>query len=337
MSHLIGIDLGGTKTEIIVLDANNYKELYRKRVPSPRDDYQKTVRNMADLVFEAERALDIDGAARVGVGIPGIVSRETGLVKNANSTWLIGHPLDRDLSDALDRPVIFENDANCFALSEAIDGAGKGQKVVFGVIIGTGTGGGIVVDGQVINGRNQLGGEWGHNQLPWMNEEELSLAADKTTFWGHCYCGRCGCIEAFLSGPGFKNYYNFLAKNSEESELSNHDIRKLYEDGDRLALSVMDVYEDRLARGLASVINFLDPDVIVLGGGMSNLSNLYKNVIEKISPYIFGKDELSTSIVKAVHGDSSGVRGAALLAKNVKLDERTSKIYHLKSVNLTQA
>lgn len=317
MSHLIGIDLGGTKTEIIVLDAKNHKELYRKRVPSPRDDYQKTVRNMADLVFEAERVLEIEGTAKVGVGIPGIVSRETGLVKNANSTWLIGHPLDRDLSAALERPVVFENDANCFALSEATDGAAKDQKIVFGAILGTGTGGGIVVNGQIISGKNQLGGEWGHNPLPWMTEEENKLSQDKTTHWGSCYCGKYGCVESFLSGVGFKNYYNFLAGNPEQSYLSNHDIRKLYEDGDTLALSVMETYEDRLARGLAGIINFLDPDVIVLGGGMSNLPNLYGQVLKRIPAYIFGADKLTTSILMALHGDSSGVRGAALLAHTI--------------------
>lgn len=310
---LAGIDLGGTKTEIIVMQSDNLKELYRKRVPSPRDDYRATIQNMTNLVLEAEQELGAPGECCVGVGIPGIVSRHTGLVKNANSTWLNGQPLDRDLREALKRPVYVENDANCLALSESYDGAGASAHSVFCVIIGTGTGGGIVINKKIVQGCNQIGGEWGHNQLR-LEEEEMALLSNPALPWSNCYCGRKGCNETFLSGPGFKNYYNYLAGTlGTEAELSNHDILSLYHKNDPIARKTMDVYEDRLARGLAAVINVIDPDAIVLGGGMSNLMNLYENVPDKIKKHVFS-DTCDTKFLKAIHGDSSGVRGAALLS-----------------------
>ena len=310
---LIGVDLGGTKTEVIVLQSDNLKELYRKRVPSPRDDYQATIDNITGLVLEAETVLQAPGQCAVGIGIPGIVSRKTGLVKIANSTWLNGQALDLDLETRLNRKIYVENDANCLALSESYDGAGQNANVVFCVIIGTGTGGGIVINKKIIQGRNQIGGEWGHNQLR-LEDEEMDLLRDPSLPWSNCYCGRKGCNETFLSGPGFKNYYNYLAKTlGTDAELSNHDILALYHKNDAVARRAMDVYEDRLARGLAAVINVIDPDVIVLGGGMSNLINVYERVPEKIRKHVFS-DSCDTNLLKAIHGDSSGVRGAALLS-----------------------
>jgi len=267
----IGIDLGGTKIELVALEGSG-REICRKRVPTPRGDYEATVRAVSDLVLEIE-ALSKEPAT-VGIGIPGAISRVTGLVKNANSTCLIGHDLKGDLEKSLGREVRIANDANCFALSEAVDGAGKGAKVVFGAILGTGVGAGIVVNGEVLAGPNAIAGEWGHNPLPLPRKEDLPLP--------DCYCGRKGCIEAYLSGPA------------------------LQKDPD------MDRYEERLARALAGVINILDPDVIVLGGGISNLQRLYANVPALWQPYVFS-DQVATKLAPPVHGDSSGVRGAAWL------------------------
>ena len=310
---LIGVDLGDTKTEIIVLQSDNLKELYRKRVPSPREDYQATIDNITNLVIEAETVLEAHGQCSVGIGIPGIVSRQTGLVKNANSTWLNGQALDIDLQNSLKRKIFVENDANCLALSESYDGAGRNANVVFCVIIGTGTGGGIVINKKILQGKNQIAGEWGHNQLR-LEDEEMDLLRDPSLPWSNCYCGRKGCNETFLSGPGFKNYYNHLAKKlGTADELSNHDILALYNKNDPVARQAMDIYENRLARGLAAVVNVVDPDVIVLGGGMSNLINLYERIPEKIQRYVFS-DTFDTSFFKAIHGDSSGVRVAALLS-----------------------
>jgi fructokinase len=281
----IGIDLGGTKIECAVL-GDRGQEFFRRRVPTPRDDYEATLDAIAGLVAEAERDLQRQGLwpsgpeagapsiLPVGIGTPGAISPATGLLKNANSIWLNGRSLAQDLEARLARPLRLANDANCFALSEAVDGAGQGAEVVFGVILGTGVGAGIVVRGELLTGPNAIAGEWGHNPLPLPREEDLPLRA--------CYCGRKGCVETYVSGPA------------------------LQRDGD------MDRYEERLARSLAGVINILDPDVIVLGGGVSNVERLYENVPRLWTPYVFS-DRIATRIAKHAHGDSSGVRGAAWL------------------------
>jgi fructokinase len=271
----IGIDLGGTKTEIIVL-GDSGEERLRERVPTPRGDYVATVASIAALLKSAEAKVGAGRTASVGVGIPGAESRVTGLIKNANSTWLIGRPLRADLEKALQRPVRIANDANCFALSEATDGAAAGAEVVFGVILGTGVGGGIVVRGEVLVGPNAIAGEWGHNPLPGKDEARP------------CYCGRTNCIETFLSGPA------------------------LAADGGAGDEAAMQRYEARLALALAQVINILDPDVIVLGGGISNLDRLYDRVPRLWGEWVFS-DHVATRLVKNLHGDSSGVRGAAWL------------------------
>jgi len=272
MGLRIGIDLGGTKIEMLALDAAG-KEIFRKRVATPQNDYEATLRAVSDLVLQFEE--NSKRHSTVGIGIPGALSRVTGLVKNANSTCLIGHDLKGDLERLLGREVRIANDANCFALSEAVDGAGKGAAVVFGVILGTGVGAGIVVRGEVLTGPNAIAGEWGHNPLPLPRKEDLPLP--------DCYCGRKGCIESYLSGQAFKR------------------------DGEDL-----DRYEERLARALAGVINILDPDVIVLGGGISNIPRLYANVPVLWRPHVFS-DQAATRLAPPVHGDSSGVRGAAWL------------------------
>jgi fructokinase len=268
----IGVDLGGTKIESIAI-ADDGTELTRVRVQTPRGDYDGTVTAIVDLVARIERETETRGT--VGVGMPGTISPATGLVKNANSTWLIGRPLAEDLPRRLDRPVRFANDANCFALSEATDGAAAGASVVFGVILGTGVGGGIVVNKRVVEGANAIAGEWGHNPLPAMRDDERPGP--------ECYCGRRGCIETFLSGPA-------LAR--DEGSLER--------------------YEERLARALAGVINVLDPDVVVLGGGLSNIERLYASVPQLWLPHVFS-DGVVTRLARAKHGDSSGVRGAAWL------------------------
>lgn len=273
MSFRIGVDLGGTKIELIALDASG-RELHRVRVPTPQGDYDATLAAVVSLVEKAEETLN--AKASVGVGMPGALSLVTGLVKNANSTCLIGRDLKGDLENSLRREVRIANDANCFALSEAVDGAGKGAKVVFGVILGTGVGAGIVMNGEVLTGPNAIAGEWGHNPLPLPREADLPLR--------DCYCGRKGCIEIYLSGPA------------------------LQKDPDR------ERYAERLARSLAGVINILDPDVIVLGGGISNVQSLFTRVPELWRPYIFS-DQVATRLRPPVHGDSSGVRGAAWLWK----------------------
>jgi predicted NBD/HSP70 family sugar kinase len=281
----IGLDIGGTKIEALALDAAG-REVFRKRVPSPRGDYAATLAVVSSLVSEI-------GEGSVGAGIPGALSQITGRVKNANSTWLIGKPLKEDLEKALGRPVRLENDANCFALSEATDGAGKGAAVVFGVILGTGVGGGICVNGKVLTGVNAIAGEWGHNPLPLPGADDLPLPA--------CYCGRLGCIETYLSGPG-------LARDHERrtgTRMSPQEIASL---ADRS----LERYAERLARALASVINVLDPDVIVLGGGMSNVGRLYTEVPQLWKRYVFS-DHVATRLAPPAHGDSSGVRGAAWL------------------------
>lgn len=295
----IGVDLGGTKVEAIALDPSGATKS-RRRVPAPRGDYDATVRAIVDLVADVEKEAG-GRAERVGIGMPGIVSPRTGLVKNANSTWLNGRPLDRDLAQALGRDVRVENDANCFALSEAIDGAATGARVVFGVILGTGTGGGLVVDGRVVTGANAIAGEWGHNALPWPEDDERPGAA--------CYCGRNGCIETFLSGPG-------LSRDHESATGERLAPEAIVEraDRDEECASAVARYETRLAKSLASIVNVLDPDVVVLGGGLSNVPRLYENVPKLWSKWIFS-DTIDTRLVAPKHGDSSGVRGAALLSR----------------------
>jgi fructokinase len=270
----------------------------RHRVATPRD-YAGTLDTIGRLVAEIEAEAGRTGT--VGVGIPGVVSHSTGLVKNANSTWLNGRPLLADLEARLSRPVRVANDANCFALSEAIDGAGRGFDTVFGVILGTGVGGGIAIRRRIHEGPNQIAGEWGHNSLPWMTDEERTSAAK-------CYCGKYGCIETFLSGPGFERDYALLSGTRRSSQ----DIVRAAAAGDPRATEALRRYEDRLARGLASVINVLDPDAGVLGGGMSNLPDLPSAVSARLPRYVFS-DAVLTRVLPNVHGDSSGVRGAAWL------------------------
>ena len=292
----IGIDLGGSKIEGIALDGDTV--LLRRRVSSPRGDYAATVLAVRDLVAAIER--DLGGTGTVGIGIPGAISARTGLVKNANSTWLIGHPLDQDLERALERPVRVTNDANCFALSEATDGAAQGGGTVFGVILGTGAGGGVVVNGRVLEGRHRIAGEWGHNPLPWPKDSERPGPA--------CYCGRTGCMETFLSGPGLSATYATIAGGAADAA----EIATRAESGEGDAARALDIYECRLARALASIINVLDPDVIVLGGGVSNIARLYTRVPPLLKSFVFS-DSADTPVVAARHGDSSGVRGAAWL------------------------
>ena len=299
----IGIDLGGTKIEVIAL-SNDGQELFRKRVDTPRHDYQKTLQAIADLVADAELATGERGS--VGVGIPGTLSPFTGKVKNANSVWLNGQFVDKDLSDLLSRPVRLANDANCLAVSEATDGAGAGKHLVFAAIIGTGCGSGIAIDGRVHAGGNGIAGEWGHNPLPWQDDEERQDQQEVA-----CYCGKKGCIETFVSGTGFATDYFRLSG----QPLKGHEIITLAEQGDAIAEQAMHNYEQRFAKSLAQVINLFDPDVIVLGGGMSNVDRLYKTLPALIRPWVFG-GECETPIRRAVHGDSSGVRGAAWLWPN---------------------
>ena len=290
----IGIDLGGTKIELIALDGQG-GELLRRRVATPQGDYAGTLAAIADLVAWAEA--ELGGPASVGIGTPGAISPASGLMKNSNSVCLNGRPLRQDLEARLARPVAIANDANCFALSEATDGAAAGAEVVFGVIVGTGCGAGVVVHGRPLTGPNAIAGEWGHNPLPWPQASEWPGPA--------CYCGKTGCIETWLSGPG-------LARDLGAG-LAPPDIVARAEAGDADCEAALQRYEDRLARGLAHVINVLDPEVIVLGGGMSNLQRLYDNVPARWGRYVFS-DAVSTRLVAPRFGDSSGVRGAAWLA-----------------------
>lgn len=290
----LGIDLGGTKIEIVAL-AEDGCELRRERVPTPQGDYRATVRAIADLVIRAEAALGCHGT--VGIGIPGTESRESGHIKNANSICLIGQPLRRDLETHLGRPVRIANDANCFALSEATDGAARGADVVFGAILGTGVGGGIVVHGRALDGPNGIAGEWGHNPLP-----------GDEPFQPSCYCGRKGCIETFLSGPGLAADHH----RHTGTRLSAEAIGIGSMAGDAACEATLQRYETRLARALAGVVNILDPDVVVLGGGLSNLSRLYANVPRLWGEHVFS-DRVATRLLRNRHGDSSGVRGAAAL------------------------
>jgi fructokinase len=293
----IGIDLGGTKIEGIALDADRLVA-HRRRLATPHD-YAGTLDAMVRLVAEIEAEAGRSGT--VGVGIPGVVSHATGLVKNANSTWLIGRPLRADLEARLARPVRLANDANCFALSEAIDGAGRGVQTVFGVILGTGVGGGIAIRQRLHDGPNQIAGEWGHNPLPWMTDEERTTAPA-------CYCGKVGCVETFLSGPGFERDHALVSG----ARRSSQEIVRAAIAGDSHACRTLERYHDRLARALAGVINLLDPEAVVLGGGMSNLPDLPSAVSALLPRYVFS-DTVLTQVVMNLHGDSSGVRGAAWL------------------------
>ena len=293
----LGIDLGGTKIEIVALNPGG-GELLRRRVPTPAGDYRQTLAALTDLVGRAERELGVRGT--VGIGTPGSLSRATGLLRGANSVCLNGQPIRRDLEALLEREVRLTNDANCFALSEASDGAGQGAEVVFGVILGTGVGGGIVVGGRVLDGPNAIAGEWGHNPVPWPRDDERPGPA--------CFCGRCGCIETFLSGPGLERDHLRAsgAPATSRAIVANANL------GDAECAAALARYEERLARSLAHVINIVDPDVIVLGGGLSNIDRLYANVPKLWGPWVFS-DRVDTRLVRHVHGDSSGVRGAAWL------------------------
>ena len=297
----IGIDLGGTKIEALAID-NQGVELARHRIDSPQNDYMATIDAMAGLVHRLER--EIGRIGTVGAGIPGSVSGKTGLVKNANSTWLNGQPLHRDLSVALDREVRVANDANCLAVSEATDGAAAGKRVVFGVILGTGCGGGVAFNGQVHAGPNGVAGEWGHNPLPWQQPEECPGPL--------CYCGKRGCMEMWVSGTGVARDY----KESVGKQKTTREIISDFEAGDAAAIAVVQRFEDRLARGLAQVINILDPDVVVFGGGLSKAQHLYQSIPKRVAAYVFG-GEADTPILQAKYGDSSGVRGAAWLWPNL--------------------
>ncbi len=293
----IGIDLGGTKIEALAIDDHGI-ELTRHRIDTPRDDYDATIMAMVGLVRKLEQESGKTGT--VGAGIPGSISRVTGLVKNSNSTWLNGRPLDRDFTAALGREVRIANDANCFAVSEATDGAAAGKHVVFGVILGTGCGGGVAIDGRVHEGPNGVAGEWGHNPLPWPSEEEYPGPT--------CYCGKRGCMEMWVSGTGIALDYRTVTGRVRTTQ----EIVADFEAGDYAAAAAIGRFEDRLARGLAQVINILDPDVIVIGGGVSRIEDLYREVPRKLPAYVFG-GEMSTPVLAARYGDSSGVRGAAWL------------------------
>jgi fructokinase len=293
----IGIDLGGTKIEAIALSPDG-APLRRRRVPTPAGSYPEILDAIAGLVQSAEAELGQPGT--VGIASPGAISSHTGLIKNSNSTVLNGRPLDRDLAEKLGRPVRIENDANCLALSEAADGAAATAAVVFGVILGTGVGGGLVVHQKIVAGHNRIAGEWGHNPLPWPRDDEHPGPA--------CFCGKAGCIEMFLSGPALAREY--LARSG--NALSPQQIALAADSDDAVARRCLKLYMDRLARGLACVVNMLDPDVIVLGGGLSNLEQLYETVPALVADYAFS-DGIDTRIMRATHGDSSGVRGAACL------------------------
>ena len=293
----IGIDLGGTKTEAILLDYNG-KKLFSKRIPTIKN-YEGTIKGLINLIKEIE--LNFTKIDSIGVGMPGAISTETSLIKSANSVWMNGKPFKADLEKILKKNVKIENDANCFSLSEAVDGAGKNHKIVYGVILGTGTGSGIVINQKIHRGKNRAAGEFGDNFLPRSSDKEINLAEK-------CYCGLNGCIETFLSGPGFANIFNKSYKTNFKSE----EIVKLHSQNDERAVQSLNDYIDRLARALSDVINILDPDIIVLGGGMSNIEYIYETINEKLLKYVFS-DVVNTRVVKNIHGDSGGVRGAAWL------------------------
>ena len=296
----LGIDLGGSKIEIIALDSDG-AELLRRRVATPQNDYQATLAAVAQLVVDAEHELRVPArSSRIGIGTPGSISRATGRLRGCNSVCLNGQPIREDLEQRVGRAIRATNDANCFALSEASDGAGQGAAVVFGAILGTGVGAGVVVNGSLLEGPNAIAGEWGHNPLPWPRDDERPGAL--------CFCGHAGCIETWVAGPAMVRDHLH----------TTGDVRTTVEivsgatAGDAACQATLARYEERLARALAHVVNLLDPDVVVLGGGMSNITRLYTNVPELMRPWVFS-DRLDTRLVKNVHGDSSGVRGAAWL------------------------
>jgi fructokinase len=293
----VGIDLGGTKIEIVALDSAG-RETIRRRIPTPQNDYRAILQAMADLVWSVER--ELGRKATIGIGTPGSLSAATGLMRNSNSVCLNGQPLQRDLQSLLKREIRMANDANCFALSEALDGAGRGATIVFGVILGTGVGGGIVVSGHLLRGANAIAGEWGHNPLPSPTSDDLPLPA--------CYCGRYGCVETYLSGPGMTCDH----EQRSGKALNPGAIVATAKSGDASCERTLQLYESRLARALAVVINILDPDIIVLGGGMSNIARLYDHVPLLWRQHVFS-DHVATRLAKNEHGDSSGVRGAARL------------------------
>ena len=293
----IGVDLGGTKIEGAAIDTSG-TTCVRRRLRTPVHDYRGTIEAIVELVRAIEH--ESGATASVGIGIPGAVSPMTGLVKNANSTWLIGRPLQGDIERALGRPVRLANDANCFALSEAIDGAGAAAETAFGVILGTGVGGGIAIRRQILVGANAIAGEWGHNPLPWPAPDEVPGPP--------CYCGRSGCLETFLSGPAMSEDH----RRCTGQTLSPREIVRAADDGEPLCRATLERYMHRLARGLASVINLIDPDAIVLGGGLSSIAALYEHIPQLWTRYIFS-DRIVTRLLRPVHGDASGVRGAAWL------------------------
>lgn len=333
MTTKIGIDFGGTKTEIIAIEGSNGKEIFRKRIPTARDNYDRTVQNIKSLVEEAETTLKTH--ASVGMGMTGLTDPDTLLTKCANTTWVNGRPLLNDLQDALERSIRIENDANCFAVSEAVDGAGKGYHTVFGVIIGTGCGGGLVVNGKVVSGRNNIAGQWGHNPLPYPKIiSEKGNAAfftqskhkkdagieyfSQNPKWSEspgemCFCGKRGCLETWISGTGFKMDYQRV----EGEEISTHAIIANAKAGDPKAVFALERYTDRMARALSVVINIFDPDAIVLGGGMSKIEEIYQMVPAIWEKYI-DSDTVKTKLLPPRHGDSSGVRGAAWLWSNAE-------------------
>ena len=293
----IGIDLGGTKTEGLLIDSEG-KELTKKRIQTEKN-YQGTIDGIITIVSEFEKKFGTVDS--IGIGMPGAISFDSSLIKNANSIWLNNKPLKKDLEDHLKRKINLENDANCFALSEAVDGAGIDYSVVFGVILGTGVGGGIIVNKKILQGRNKIGGEWGHVTLPNRTEDEKKYVKK-------CYCKKEGCLETYISGPGFASLYNLR----NNTNLDSHRIIKEYPHEQKSVIA-LENYVDHLARGLSVVINVLDPDIIVLGGGMSNVDYIYENINNKIKKYVF-TDICHTKIIKNMHGDSSGVRGAAWLS-----------------------
>ncbi|MBT3071352.1 ROK family protein [Rhodomicrobium sp. Az07] len=295
----VGVDLGGTKIEALALSPDG-DERERLRIATPRGDYEGTLDAIAALVARCIDGLPRANIAGVGIGIPGSLSPATGLVRNANSTWLNGKPLHRDLQARLSLPCVVENDANCFALSEAADGAGAGYRAVFGVIIGTGVGGGIVIEGRSHLGLNALGGEWGHNALPWPDTDEWPGEP--------CYCGKRGCIETFLSGPALQRQYAALSGETVDARM----IAERADAGEAAAVAALETYSRRMAKALASVVNILDPDIIVFGGGVSNIDSVIARAMDLLPGWVFS-DRVATSLVKNRWGDSSGVRGAARL------------------------
>jgi fructokinase len=296
MKYKMGIDLGGTKTEVIVLDPDQ-RPVYRERVATAAGSYAEILTLLVDLVNGIQAKLKLDMS--IGVGIPGAISPRSGLLRNSNTVCMNGQPFLSDLQDLLEREIRIENDANCFALSEALGGAAQDCSIVFGVIIGTGTGGGLVIDGKLVNGPHSISGEWGHNPLPWLRSEDGTPA---------CYCGKTACIETFLSGPGFAHNYKSRSGNS----LSSEEIVAAAVAGDTSCATMLDLYHDQMARALAHVINILDPHAIVLGGGMSKIDSIYREVPKLLRNYVFS-DFVETPILQAKRGDASGVYGAALL------------------------